>query len=322
MANMDDGVTNLRRFLAYTIASTGALETSTAHFKESAERLGRLEDDADEAGGGLNHELEALGTVLEAGLHAAEDALQELNRAAIEGQGVADDGAHALDAAGAQAEDEAEAALAELADAQARLVAQGFDALDVRLDAMQQELDTEAQAVGQAFDELEASVAAGQTEAEAAWDEAEAELDGATAELAQGATAVEAAADDCVNAFDAEGDAFEQHCADLASEIDVIYDALDAAVVEQGQEWEQHVAHLAQDAAGFAESGTEERVEQPARVVEDEALRALEQEYGAVEDVLDAGSAAAGELEPLTGELARCTVVVAQVAELLNALAG
>lgn len=153
-------------------------------------------------------------------------------------------------------------------------------------------------------------------------DGAEGELDESTGELSQGHSAVEGAAGDGVQGFEAAADAFEQRCGDLAGDVDLIYDDLDAAVVEQGQEWEQYVAAIGTDAVGFVESGAQERLEQPATMVENEALRALEQEFGAMGTLLDAGTDTAGQLQPLAEELARCQSVVGQIADLMNALAG
>jgi DNA repair exonuclease SbcCD ATPase subunit len=210
----------------------------------------------------------------------------------------------------------------ELTDANARLVAQGFEALGRTLDESQKQLEAEAQDASQAFTQLEAAVGAAQTEAEAAWATAEDELEQATSELAQAESALEAAAAESVQGFDTAGGEFEQRCSDLASDVDLIFDALDAAVDGQGQEWEQHAATLAQEAVAFVESGGQERLEQPASLVESEALSALEQEYSALGGVLDAGTDTAGELEPLAEELVRCEAVVAVVDELGKAMAG
>jgi hypothetical protein len=103
--------------------------------------------------------------------------------------------------------------------------------------------------------------------------------------------------------------------------VDVIYDALDAAVDQEGQDWEQNVDDLAKQAVAWAQSAAQERLEQPARLVEEQALAALEQEYAALGTVLEAGRDIAGDLDPLAEDLARCQAVVAQVDELMKALA-
>jgi hypothetical protein len=322
VADVDEAVTNLQRFIAHLTAATDGLEKSTEHFKESGQHFSKLEDEGSDEGGGLNDELTELGSALDDGLKGAEAALGEVTQAAVEGQQTADQAQDKVDAAATEVEDEADKTLAELADANARLVAQGFESLGQRLDTLEQELEGETQQLEQAFTQLETSVGEHQAEAEAAWDGAEGELDESIGELTQGQSAVEAAAGDGVHGFGAAADEFEQRCSDLAGDVDLIYDALDAAVIEQGQEWEQHAAAIGTDAVGFVESGAQERLEQPAHLVEEEALRALEQEYGALGAILDTGTDTAGQLQPLAEELARCQSVVGQIAELMNALAG
>jgi hypothetical protein len=147
-------------------------------------------------------------------------------------------------------------------------------------------------------------------------------VDEATRELGQGAEAFEAAAGESVQGFDAAGGEFEQECTEVASEIDVIYDALDAAVDQEGREWEQNMEALAKDIGQWLETAAHERLEQPAKLVEEEALGSLEQEFSTVGTALEGGRDTAGELEPLAEDLSRCQAVVAQVDELMNALAG
>ncbi len=54
MATLDDGVTNLQRFVASLAMATSALEKSGEHFKESGQRFAQLEDEAGDEGDGLN----------------------------------------------------------------------------------------------------------------------------------------------------------------------------------------------------------------------------------------------------------------------------
>jgi hypothetical protein len=93
-------------------------------------------------------------------------------------------------------------------------------------------------------------------------------------------------------------------------------------VAEEGQQWDQEVRSFVGEAVRVVESGAQERVEQPSSLVEDEALAVLQQEYSAVGDVLESAQQTAGELGPLTEDLAQCQQVIAKVDELLNALAG
>jgi hypothetical protein len=322
MATLDDGIANLQRFIAHLIASAGALEKSAEFFRESRERFSNLDGEIDDQAGGLNDELEELASVLDSGLGDAEDALNDLTHAASEGEAAAGEAQQRLEQAAGDVQEETEKTLDGLADANARLVTQGFEALGNTLDQTQKELEAESQECEQAFNALEGAVGTSQTESEAAWDAAEAELDEAITELGQGGSALATAAADSVQGFEAAAYEFEQHCSDLASEVDLIYNALDSAVAQEGQEWDQQISAFVTEAAGFVETGANERLEQPVGLVENEALSALEQEYSALGGVLDGAQQTAGELEPLAQDLARCQQVVATIDELMNALAG
>jgi len=322
MATLDDGLANLQRFIAHLVASTGALEKSAEFFRESRDRFSDLEDEVGDEGGGLNDELDELASVLDSGLRDAEEALNDLTQAARDGEGTAGEAQQRLEQAAAGVQEETEKTLDAVADANARLVTQGFGALGHTLDQTQKDLEAETQECEQAFDGLEGAVGTSQTEAEAAWDAAEAELDEAISDMGEAASSFEAAAADSVQGFEAAAGEFEQHCLDLASEVDQIYDDLDAAVAEEGQEWDQQVTAFVTEAMGFVESGAQERLEQPAGMVENEALSALEQEYSALGGMLGGATETAGELEPLAEDLARCQQVIAKVDELMNALAG
>jgi chromosome segregation ATPase len=322
VAAPDDGLANLQRFIAHLIAATGGLEASLERFKEAGQQLATLEDESAVEGDGLNQQLTEMTTAVEAGVDAAGDALGAVERAAADGQETASRARHQIEAAASEAEEDTERTLLELADAHANLLAQGFAALGQRLDASEQELEAEAQRLEQAFTGLEASLAEQRSEGVAAWEGAEGELDDSIGQLTQAGSAVGSAAGEGIQGFAAAQDEFEQRCSDLAGDVDLMYDRLDAAVAEQGHDWEQHLAGLTKEALGFVESGAQEQLEQPAGLVEDEALQALEGELGALEAVLDAGADAVGPLHSLAEELARCQSVVVQIAELMNALAG
>lgn len=318
---LDEGVVNLQRFISLLVSSTGGLEKSAEHFKQSGQRFGELEDEAAEQGGGLNDELEEVASALESGQKEAEEGLTELTQAATDAQGTADDAQQKLDAAAASLEADADKAVAELDDANGRLASEGFDALGRTLDEAQKELEAEAQEEEHLFEQLEDAVATSRADAEAAWDAADAALDEAATEVGEDGSAFEAAAAESVRGFDTAAGEFEQECAELTGEVDVIYDALDGAVDQEGQEWEQNVEALAKEAVAWAEAAEQERLEQPAQLVEAEALGALEQEYASLGTVLEAGRDTAGELEPLAEDLGRCQSVVGQVDELMKALA-
>lgn len=319
---LDAGVTNLQLFIAQLVNSVGALEKSSEHFKDSAHRFGEMEDEAADHGGGLNGALEELRSALEAGLKGAVDALAELGQAATGLSDQSQQFQQQLNEATSSLEQQAETTVSGLADASGRLTSEGFEALGRTLDEAEKELQTESQETGQGFEHFEGAVDGERTDADAAWDAAEAALDEAVTEVGQGAAVFEAAVGHCVEGFDSEAGEFEQHCTQLASEVDAIYDLLDGAVDQEGNQWEQNVDALGKRETAWAEASGQERLEHPAQIVEDEALSALEQEYAALGTVIEGGRNTAAEVEPLAGDLARCQSVVGEVDELMKALAG
>jgi hypothetical protein len=322
MATMDAGVANLQRFIAHLAASTGALAKSADQFKQSGIALGEMEGTAAAEGGALNDELEELGSVVDGGRDEADDALGGLAEAATDAQGVIAEARAELAEAATETEEKTAAILGELGDAQARLIAEGFEALGSALEDVQQELAADALETLQAFTELEGAAGGWETEAGAAWDEAGAELDRAVAAHGEAASDVEAAAAEAVKGFQSAAAEFEQRCSQLESDVDVIYDALDAAVEEQGREWEREAQRMAGEAVASVQADAQQRLERPAVLLEDEALVALAAEWSSMGAIFDGAAASAGELQPLADELARCQAVVGHIDELLNALAG
>lgn len=321
MAIVDEGLVNLARFVASLATATGALQTIGDHLEQATRRFSELEDEAEQEGGGLNDGLEELGSALESGQHEAADGLGDVAQAATDGQESASDARQAVEQAATDGEARTQAVLSDLDQAHAELTAQGFQALGQTLHDSEQELEAEHQEVEQSLADLDTAVRGFENEARASWDAAETELEGASADLAQDETLLEAAANEGVHGFQTEGDALETFCGELESDVDLIYDALDAGVESQGNEWEQEVQRISHEAVDFVEAAGQQRMEQPARLVEDEALAALSREYTAVGAVLDGATETAGELEPLAEELGKCQVVVGQIDELMKAVA-
>lgn len=320
MADFDQAVVNLQRFLGLVVNATSAVEQVEEHVVENGRRFGELEEEAAQHGSALNDGLETLGTTLEAEEGEAVNAFGELTQAGAaarqdvtEVDAKTEQAATDLDQAAAAVESGVEQASTRLDD-------EGFEPLHHALETAQQELDASSQEAEQALTELVATAATCESEAEAAWDEAEAELDAAATALAAAETAIEAEAQEGAQAFDAAADAFEGACGSLVTEVDGIYDALDGGVAAQGQEWEQAVDAAAQEALAFATDAREQRLEASAQMVDDEALGSLSQEYEALGALLDAVATPLGELPPLSAELMRAQAVVGQIDELMNAL--
>lgn len=322
MTTLDDGILNLRQFVADLVQATSALDQVTDHFEESERRFTQLQDEAGDEGGGLNDQLEELGTTLENGEKDAGEALSDLAQAAAEGRQALTEAEDDLEQATSQVEQNAQEVVSDLDQAHDQLVDQGFLPLSQAVDEAERELEAQGQETGQAFTEWETTLQGLETEAKASWDAAEADLEGAASELVQDETGLEGQATEAIQDLGSMATSLEEACTSLEGDVDTAHDLLDGGVQEQGQEWEQAVERHARDAQAFVEAGAAQRLEQPAQAVEDMALAPLTQEYTALGAVLDGGAAIAGELEPLAGELAKCQTVVAYIDKLLSAMAG
>lgn len=322
MATLDQGVANLERFIGLLVSATSATGAVGEHVKEASGRFSELAEDAQEEGGGLNDHLTELGSTLETDEAEVVAAINEIAQGATEAQQTAGDVREKVEQAATDLEQKADTLENGLEQAATQLTSEGFQAMVQALDEAQQALETESQEEAQAFTELETAVGGFETDAEAAWNEAEAELEEAATALAEGETNIESESSEGVQEFGTAGTELASACTALESEVDVIYDALDQGVEAQGQAWQQAVQAAAQDDHTFVSEGQRVRVDQPAAMVEDEALTPLNQEYETLSTVLDAAVSAVSQLEPLAEDLIKSQVVVGQVDDLMKALAS
>jgi DNA repair exonuclease SbcCD ATPase subunit len=321
MADFDQAVLNLERFIGLLVNATSAVGQVEDHVQECSRQFAELEQDAGEEGGGLNDRLEELETTLESDEAEAVAALGELSHTGEEAQQDVAEVDTKVEQAATDLDQAADQVEAQLEQAATQLDHEGFDAFDQALETAQQELDSASQETQQALTELATATAGFETEAEAAWNEAEAEVESSTTALVAAETEIETAAQAGVTGFDGAADELEAACGALVKDVDQIYDALDSGVDAEGQAWEQAVDASAQDALSFVEEGRQQRLDAPASMVDDEALATLNQEYDALGTVLGAAEAPLNELEPLSAELVRAQQVVGQIDDLMSALA-
>ena len=320
MADIDQAVVNLERFIGLLANATSAVGQVEDHVVENGKQFAELEQNAGEEGGGLNDRLEELATALETEEGEAVTALGELTQAGTTAQQDVTEVDTKVEQAATDLDQTADAVESALEQASTQLGNEGFEPVDQALQAGQQELETSSQQLEQSLTELVSAVGGLEREAEAAWNETEAELEESTTALVEAETVIEAEAQEGVQGFDAAADALEDACGALVTAVDQIYDDLDSGVATQGQEWEQAVDAAAQEAFAFAGEARQQRLEPSASMVEDEALGTLSQEYEALGTVLDAAAEPLAELEPLSAELVRALSVVGQIDELMNAL--
>jgi chromosome segregation ATPase len=322
VSTIDESVVNLQRFLGQLAQATGALEQVGTHVQESAERLSQLEDQASDDGGGLNDELSELDSALETGRDDVREAIAEVTQAAADAEEAAEEDRARVEQAAADLEATVGDTMEELGDAHSSVTDQGFQPLLQALDEAEQELGAQRQELQQEMDALEGAIHAAETESRTAWDEVDGALGEGISALAQSEGSLQSEASEGIQGFATAGDELEAECSTLESEIDTIYDVLDASVAAQGEEWEQGLQEDAREALEHVTTGSDERLEQPARVVEEEGLASLGHEYDDLGVVLGAAVATGDEVEPLSVELAKCSAVIGQVDELLNSLAG
>jgi chromosome segregation ATPase len=321
MADYEQAVVNLERFIGLLVSATSAVGQVEDHVVECGRQFGELEQDAGEGGGGLNDRLEELATTLEAEEAETVAAMGEVRQAGNDAQLNVAGLYTTVEQAAIDLEQAADAVETKLEQAGTQLDSEGFEPFDQAVETARQELESSSQEAEQALTELVSAASGFEAEAEAAWNEAESELESSTAALVAAESEIEAEAREGAQGFDAAADSLEAACGSLVKEVDLIYDALDSGVAAQGQQWEQAVDAAAHEALAFVEEARQQRLEASASTVDDEALGTLNEEYEAVGTVLDAAEGPLGDLEPLSAELVRARSVLGQIDELMNALA-
>ncbi|MET0552832.1 MAG: hypothetical protein ABW221_07335 [Vicinamibacteria bacterium] len=319
MADVDQSIANLERFLALVASAVSAVRTVEDHVERNGRAFDQLEQDAGGDGDAVNDLLQELGATLASEEAEAAAALTELVQTATDAQRSVTEADTKAEQAATGLDETADAAGATLEQASARVGAEGFERFQAALTEAGQALASSSQETSRALLDLETAVGGSESELKAAWDEGDAELDESTAQMTDAVTALEEAVQEDVEAFGNAADAFGDACGALVAEIDQVYDVLDAGVAEQGQAWEHAVDAAAREASAFADAARR-RLEASASALGDEELSALREEYDSVAGVLDATAAPLGELEPLSAELVSARAVLVQIDELLGAL--
>lgn len=322
MANVDEAVVNLQRFIGLLVDAKSSTAEVGDHVKEASRRFAELEGEAEEEGGGLNDHLTDLGATLTTGEAEAVAAITELTQSATDAQEAAGDAQEKVEQAATDLESKASTVENGLEEASTQLTNEGFQPMGQAIQDAQQELEAESREEEQAFTELAGALGGFEAEAETAWNEAESELEEATSDLAEGASALEGESAEGVQAFGTAATELEGACTDLEAEIDTIYDVFDQGVEGNGQAWQAAVQAAGQEALTFVTEGQQLRLDQPGALVEDEALATLSQEYDTLGTLLEAALTVVSELEPLAEDLVKCQAVMRDIDELMAALAS
>jgi hypothetical protein len=320
MADFDQAVQNLERFIGLLVNATSAVGQVEDHVEANGKAFGDLEQEAEGEGGVLNDRLEELSTTLGSEEAEAIAALDEVKQAASEAEQVLAGVDSKMEQAASDLDQTAGAAEAALEQASTQLHGEGFEPFIQALDVAQQELEASTQEAVQELAALVAAAGGFAAEVEASGNAAAAELEEAASTLADGENAIEQEAREAVQAFTAAADALDDACGVVVSDVGQIYDHVDQAVAAEGQEWDRAVDAAVQAAFVFVSEGRQQRLEPSASMVQEEAFALLSQEYEALETVLDAAARPLGELEPLSVEMERARSVVGQIDELMSAL--
>lgn len=322
MATLDDGVANLERFIGLVTVATGELERIARDLADSEKDLSTLEDEAAEQGGGLNDRLQDLESALETAEDEAKDAVDDLRDAGGDGQELLGEAQERLEDAVNELEDGAHATVNGIDEAHARLVEEGFLGLARTLDGVQKDLETAREETAGVSAELVAAVEGFESDAQAAWDGVEQALDGASSSVEDLEASLNAAVSQGVEGLDSEASDIEAACSALEGDLTTIY----AGLAESGSSEQEGLAEAiqtsVQEATRRVEVGEQERLEQPARAVDEEALATLSTELDQLSAVLAGAAPLAESLPPLTMDLTKCQAIVGRIDELLQAMAG
>jgi chromosome segregation ATPase len=322
MATLDEGVLNLQRFVGLLLTATSATQQVGHHVSEASRRLSRLEDEAEQEGGGLNDDLTALGQTLESEEAEALSAMTELSEAAGDARDKARDAQDKVETTATDLDDTSDGVDTGLEQASQQLTSEGFQPLIQALDEAQQEMDIESSEEERGFAELDSAVGRFESEAGTAWTGAAAELEDGAGGLTEGESDLRTESAEGAQGFESAAGALESACTDLEADVDAIYDVLSQGVEAQGQAWQQAVQAAGHEAHSFTIEARQHHLEEPAAMVKDEALAMLAQEYAALDTVLEAAATVVGDLEPLAHDLAKCQAVLGDIDALTAALAS
>ena len=321
MATVEQGVESLRHFIADLTSASAALAQITQTLQDGKRDLSQLEGAASEQGGGLNDDLEETRSRLEAGEAAAVRAVEDLTARAETAQQALHEARAQVEQAGHPFEEGVLRLAADLDEEHVRLTQDGFAALGTRLDEAERELEAARAESGRFWTELEDALMRIQAESQADWTDAEATLDGAVAQAATREASMEAEASAAVQGLDALAGELDGAIVALDTELAAIYDGGEAGIDAVDAELSSVFQRVADEAEAFIQASSDERLVQPASELEKDGLQPLQIEYSLVLVALTSGLAVAVPLAPLAEELAKCQAVVAQVDQLLNAMA-
>jgi hypothetical protein len=320
MATLDDSVRNLERFVGLLTVATGELERVGKDLADSQKDLSQLDHEAAAEGGGLNDRLEDLESALESAEENATGALQDLHDTAVAAQETIDESQERLEVAVREVEERTRDASDAVEDAHSRLLDQGFEALGRVVDEVRTEAETAREAAAGLTEELVIAVRGFEAECEPAWNQGEAALDEALSDAQTLDASLEAAADECVEGLESEAHELEGACTSLELDVTTIYQGLAETADAEQQALCETLRAAAQAAASTVETDGQERLELPARTVEEQGLTPLAAELAELAAVIADGALVKETLPPLTADLAKCQAVIGQINDLLQAV--
>ena len=317
----DDGIENLRRYLALAANALERIQATTPQIESQGDSL-------DDLAGELDSKLSAFDSDTDgflADLQSAEtDALEEVSRLATLAQDAADDrlpdGEKDAEEAGTRIEGSLDAGGQELTSDHQSLNGDGFDALTTALNAAQQAFDATRAENEAAFDALEKALQGFEQEAESAYQDSGRELEGASAECATEAADLATETTGLVDAMDTLGGEFAGNVGKVETEAEAAYDNVNQQVESEAQELTDGVQQALKAEADHLGTELNDSIEQASTLVTNDSAGPHIEELGTLRDAVARAESTGAELDPLVGDLQRCQQVLDVIDQLLNAL--
>lgn len=321
MAELDDGVHNLERFIAVLTDTTAKVQEVNETLESRGQAFDDLEDQAADKLGAFTDEIEDFQEQLEASHGEALEDIRGLTEAVREAGDSRLTGVQAdIEQAESNFEEKAESARQDLNSAQSSLIDTGFRGFVSALDAAQHELESDRQQADQSFDTLDAGVKAAGDDVESALDEAAEKLEAGTGELRDQVAELTDQAGGSTEGFDHSLSEAESEYASQETALLELYQAMAEAVTGETQELAESAEGVVREIVEFLSAATADQLEEPAELVLTDPLPALDAALTAMEGVVeDAGNLIAA-LSPLVDDLVTAVGITGKIDEMLNAM--
>jgi hypothetical protein len=317
----DDGIENLRRYLAIAANALERIQATTPEIESQGNSLDDLAGEVDSKMSAFDSETDGFLTDLQS---AETDALEEVSKVTSLAQDAADDrlpdAEHDAEEAGGRIEGSMDAGGQELTSDHQALNGEGFDALASALEAAQQAFDATRTQNEAAFQALKQAMEGFEQDAESAYTDSGHELEGASGECATEASNLGTETTGLVDAMGTAGSEFGGKVAEVETEAEGAYDGINQQVESEARELTEGVHQALEAEAQHLATELTDSVEQASTLVTNSSAGPHLEELGTLREAVWRAESAGADLEPLVGDLQRCQQVMDLIDQLLNAL--